>query len=247
MIPGDIDLTEKLDFRKTVKKEIPQLPDIWNKGKNELSNYIDTNISFTISNSDEYRITYSNDYDVTTTTYRYDLRLSDWFEYNTTVTTNSTSSNSVSITGNNYYWVDSSASSLEYVYSDNINDNDIHFISIEDKYDVFGNKKITPKHIPKIPWKEARTERMTSIPWNRKDIYDDDDLWKIPRDWIGWDNKDSFEFETADKYNKAINLISWLSKKTKRFINDYFDIVSDKDLSYLTNMSWIRVKDAVID
>ena len=30
MIPGDIDLTEKLDFRRVVKREIPQLPAKWN-------------------------------------------------------------------------------------------------------------------------------------------------------------------------------------------------------------------------
>ena len=35
MLPGDIDLTENIDFRKTRRKEISQLPNSW-RGKNQM-------------------------------------------------------------------------------------------------------------------------------------------------------------------------------------------------------------------
>ena len=41
MIPGNIDLTENLDFRKVVKKEIPQLPDSWKgNGIDKLNTFV---------------------------------------------------------------------------------------------------------------------------------------------------------------------------------------------------------------
>ena len=36
MIPGDIDLTQKLDFRNVKKKELPQLPASW-KSKDKIN------------------------------------------------------------------------------------------------------------------------------------------------------------------------------------------------------------------
>ena len=121
MLPGDIDLTQNLDFRKQVKKELSQFPATWN-GDGKISNKLNyDNFIGNISVSNDYTLTISNttndntrvsiyrydtDSDIITSSpivmYRYNNQ-NTWFEYNThgddCLTTSSTTS---SITINKY-------------------------------------------------------------------------------------------------------------------------------------------------
>jgi hypothetical protein len=122
--------------------------------------------------------------------------------------------------------------------------------SKKDEYDVFGNKIKQPEQIPSIPWsKKSHTPSILSIPWNkrkwtlRNEDYIPDIPWDVEDDWIIYNRKD----DLSSPVKRAKKLISWLSKKSSSFIERYFEKDEDVDTSYLTNMTWIRVHDAVID
>ena len=181
MIPGDIDLTENLDFRKVVKKEVPQLPDAWNKknGKSKFKfssslsvsstssyttnnlyisssyNYIDT-IDSATTDSIYFNIIDDDIIDISTISFSID----DHNLIRTTVSSNS--STNVYISYENEY-IDTIASSSNYF---KIN-------TKVDEYDVFGNKKnYSVIDIPRIPWDKKRIYGCSSIPWNRHRYYD---------------------------------------------------------------------------
>ena len=94
MIPGDIDLTENLDFRKSRKKEIPKLP--WNK--NNISTINESDITITLDNSannityynyDEYGVIRYGTYDEILPLYD-SITSYDFISYNESFTTTST-------------------------------------------------------------------------------------------------------------------------------------------------------------
>lgn len=253
MIPGDIDLTEKLDFRKTVRKELPQLPDTWKGNKlNNISSMITT-----LDSNSNYSFSVSSNNNTVTHTYR--VNYTDWFTSTSWTPINS---------DDDFRSTNNSNTTIEWHNENTLNfsltlDGEGIIYSREDKFyepkkevDIFGNK-IVHEYIPKIPWKEESIERIPSIPWDSKPhgyiSYNDklisfEDNWRIPRDWTFVDDPiEDIEFDQSNPYKKAKHLISWLFGKSLSFIGSYLDNDKEADLSYLTNMSWIRVRDAVID
>ena len=256
MIPGDIDLTEKLDFRKTVKKQLPQLPQSW--GKNRL-NVDNSDISFSIAN---------NDYTITTTD-----NLLTWSYINnrnirsrtTTTSINRTddwiiniepSNNTLSFSDS---WIDDQLISA-YYYDDGFTTISFSRTSTyhsDDNFTSFSTKKngifksIIEDPIEAIPWGKKYKQNIRSIPWGKKYnskslyyYYDDEDRipWEIPLKTLR-DNRIAKRF--YDRYDRAHHLIAWFFDKTRERIRRH--LVDDDDLSYLTNMSWIRVRNAEID
>lgn len=237
MIPGDIDLTEKLDFRKAVKKELPQLPSTWNKSNINTINYNTTDIgTFTISTT------------LNNTTYRSNITVHrpnrfEWFDgyYGTEI------DNIIYWTSDNYYTISCNGNDYDYTSTSSSYVRQLPTIE-ESEYDVFGNKKkVYTEDIPKIPWGKNLKIKYDSIPWFNNHLY----TWtrkkydyKIPWD-IDYYDEDTYDL--TDTTDRAMCLISWLSDKSRRFIQKYFETDDNIDLSYLTNMNWIRVKDAVID
>lgn len=237
MIPGDIDLTEKLDFRKVVKKEIPKLPEKWDK--NNLNISLDSSISVETNyiNIGNSTYTYSLPTD-SIVNINYDI-LNTWFDYDNytiSLSDNTYSTISFNVQNNNI-----TSSTCTYL------GNSFTWEKQEDyTYDVFGNKINSYSDILKIPWDDGiHFSNCKSIAWdnygNRNNIFHEED---IP--WDFYDDLDN-EYNLSDRFMKAKKLINWLSDKSISFISNYFNTDEEKDLSYLTNMSWIRVKDAVID
>ena len=155
MVPGDIDLTENLDFRKSRKATIPKIPwlelqdniiseDMLNSVTMPISS---TNIEFRVTGS-TMRITY-DDFTTDTLYIRYDN--GSW--YNISSTNSSTDSSIISV--NNYY----------------------------PKKDIFGNiiKEKAPipklcyyshkqeKKIPKLPYHDEPKDCIPYLPWD--DVY----------------------------------------------------------------------------
>ena len=278
MIPGDIDLTQNLDFRKTVRRELPQFPANWNKDEKKdsskrsylntstsslssylsssVSNYIriDNNVSLTVYNTyyDSLRdinlydvdidIMYDrvNEYIANSTYYDDDFEiLENYSGY--TINFNYTN-------GGHYGYITPTSTRGRFLST--------HKDTKKDEYDVFGNKKRKKQsYIPSIPWSTTkRTERIESIPWKtheaRKSYYGYfDGSQRCVDKPIPWkkvsklnNNKDLVTPST-----RAQCLISWLKDKSLSFIRNYLDKESEDNSSYLTNMSWIRVRDAVID
>lgn len=246
MIPGDIDLTENLDFRKVKKKEIPQLPASWN-GKDKLNTLnIDNSYITSLSTSSNYTFTYRyNEY----TEYNY-WTIEDVDNYlNVTIDTNDIITTST-WTYDSYQYFDTYTTELTTTSSSN--KLRLESKSNKSKKDIFGNIIKEPEPIPEIPWKEKRKYNYdVPIPWKRRSKqwikYDSEPAipWDTDDDW-GWNNYDKPNLSRP--YDRAKHLISWLFGKSRTFIERYFDTEDEKvDLSYLTNMSWIRVHDAVID
>lgn len=251
MIPGNIDLTENLDFRKVVQKEIPQLPDNWKKSElitdtEHISTFTSTTNSISINNNSTYtyHTTYYNDED------EYGLT-------NTNITSSSLDSISDWTGWITYYDRDTSViSDITFSYDDSTisYNSGNHFKIITKKkkeYDIFGNEKIDyVEEIPSIPWSLKQDNLLIrDIPWRTYKYYtdyEDDEIPSIPWDEIPrWSRVKRFDLDSI--VNRAKNLICWLSDKSNRFIENYLDKEEEVDLSYLTNMSWIRVRDAVID
>lgn len=262
MIPGDIDLTENLDFRKVVRKDVPQLPDLWSKKETSPKlTYLNESISIingTIPFDDEYNIIYEPDsvYDyVSSNTYNFTYNNSNMTitYYNTYDDTNIQITNA-SITRSIQYTISNSSTFSTTNYRGFISWNDgdnITYSSSSNKlyikssidgyeYDVFGNRKISyEENIPQIPWSNKSIDYIRRLPWNKKD-----NSYFIPD--IPWDEEDEYHYKLSNQFNRAKHLIGWLSDRTRSFIEEYFRPEED-NLSYLTNMHWIRVKDAIID
>ena len=155
MVPGDIDLTENLDFRKSRKATIPKIPwlelqdniiseDMLNSVTMPISS---TNIEFRVTGS-TMRITYD---DFTTDTLYIQYDNGSW--YNISSTNSSTDSSIISV--NNYY----------------------------PKKDIFGNiikeKAPIPKlcyydnkqeeKIPRLPYHDEPKDCIPCLPWD--DVY----------------------------------------------------------------------------
>ena len=253
MIPGNIDLTENLDFRKVVQKEIPQLPANWKKSEiNTDTGHITTitnsttNISFNSNSTYTYRTTYYDDYEEN----GYGL-------INTNITSTSLDNISDWTGWITYYDRNTSViSDITFSYDDSTisYNGGKHFKIITKKkkeYDIFGNEKIDyVEDIPSIPWStKERKESIRNIPW---EVYEDYGPWKLEVPSIPWDTIPRWSrvkrFDLDSIVNRAKNLICWLSDKSNRFIESYLDQEEELvDLSYLTNMNWIRVRDVVID
>lgn len=227
MIPGNIDLTENLDFRRVVKKEVPQLPAEWKGNKanfisnNELSiniNNITTNSNITLSTNTTTIIRYSSETPINT---YYDITwhdISDWYieDYHYTMFNQITSSSN----------------------------SRIRITQKEPERDIFGCIKEYPKEIPKIPWDEKIEKHIAPIPWRNGYILDDYEEY----DTIPWETDNSRTWANLNsKTNRIRDSIAWLADKSQSFIDRYLNQHDDTDLNYLTNMSWIRVSDAVID
>lgn len=223
MIPGDIDLTENLDFRKTVKKELPKIPSNWS-GHNNI-NVCKCNFSITtntylntttesiigyIDSSSIIRWNYGNEYSTD----------SDSIIYYYTQYNNTTTSISPSIR-----------------------------ISIKDepikRVDVFGNEIRKEKPIDKICWRLSKcnyNEYINRIAWKRYTY--SHGLYERYDDPIPWEINDRYK---RNKKGSISNKICYLKDKSDRFISEYLNKDKQDLSSYLTNMQWIRVHDALIE
>lgn len=262
-VPGDIDLTQNLDFRKTVRKELPQLPDSWKGNSNKLvcdNTFITTLSSNTIS-LDTHTGTYSAVNNINTNIRINSPEITDWNNsyYGDEIQDITIRQDSMTISYN-------IANTNDYItniyYYDNNNHNwtsnknkivSISFKEQEEKYDVFGNKIKPPKEIPRIPWEGKENKLSCSnrrIAW-KKNMYYRDYLSDDYIDPIAWERAEAWgiknkQYDLYDNIERAQNLISWLFNKSRNTIRKYFE-EDEVDLSYLTNMGWIRVRDAIID
>lgn len=190
MLPGDIDLTENLDFRKTVRKKVPKLPDNWNAKKPLNFNISDYNLSSTtsyerrISDNNCYILNYNNDY-----------------QFNITHTLSSYAIN--------YYNINNSSTSYRF-----IND---YTISCEDETDVFGNKIKQCTIIPDIPWDVlSKSNFKKLIPWdnilfNNLDYDDDNIAWGSEEYDIKVSNSIPWNTSKNDDTDlKYLNDMQWL-------------------------------------
>lgn len=259
-LPGDIDLTENLDFRKVVKRKLPQLPDSWKGDKNKLIVSDNINITWTINTTSSYISTLnSNTYDLTSITSTSDsFNITDWNNdsigelENIHIESDRTSFtyriNSTNTYTTNMYYYDTNGNSWS---SQSSKIASIEFKEKKDKYDVFGNKIVPPKEIPRIPWEGKENKwRHTNkrIAWKNNMYHDRFSLRNDYNDCIPWKiERISKRYDLYDTIERARYLICWLFDKSRNNIRKYFETEDDVDLSYLTNMGWIRVHDAVID
>ena len=251
MLPGDIDLTQNLDFRKQVKKELPQFPATWN-GDGKISNKLNyDNFIGNISVSNDYTLTISNttndntrvsiyqydtDSNIITSSpivmYRYNNQ-NTWFEYNTHDDDYlTTSSSTPSITINKY---------------------------IEPEKDMFGN--IIESKQEQQPKCSHCGELL--MPWEHSYCSNCNNKFKRPIPDTPWENQNKFKYSSYIYYNsddripwetevyynesKSQEPICYLADKSKAFIERYLNRFEEDNESYLTNMGWIRVRDAIID
>lgn len=257
MIPGDIDLTENLDFRNVKKRNTPQLPASWGCNNNSKINVSNNGVIYTTtSRSISWRY-YYNDY---VQEYSDNMNIRRIREVR--------NNRDLSWTYTTTSWNDDFETTLNHWNSDIINEylTTSQFttsitsspslnirVKDEPKYDVFGNVIKEPKTIPKIPWKfKEYTPTIHPIAWKRScykwSRFDEEYIPDIP-----WETEASIlrcksqPMNLSDYINKAKNLISWFNKKSSSFIERYFEDIEEVDTSYLTNMGWIRIHDAIID
>ena len=253
MIPGDIDLTKNLDFRRRVKKEIPQLPSEWNKNGNNKKSYnnFDTNITV---NSD--LTTYTTSFSINTSSInRWSVDVLDLTNYNIIDdydTINLYNDYRITVSNTN-------GTTSTYRFGHDKITWKLNYIENKPKKDVFGNIVKEPEPIPKIPWGKIYPNNPSkSIAW-RTSIYHDR-LYENRYNYGYYDNRipwdveyidtveGGFRFkEEEDIFDKAKKMICWLNDKSISFIKSYLDYDDGRDLSYLTNMSWIRIRDAIIE
>ena len=226
MLPGDIDLTENLDFRNIRRKQIPKFPTLWKKEKEQnkkstsYSNSYSTNINITTS----YSNSYSTNINISTD--------GELYYYNF-----------MGSTSNGRELVTLDVDNRITLYTSNIN-----YIN-KDEYDIFGYKKTPEEIIPKIPWKIKTSDLhycIPPIPWNQKNLFLQASKYVgIPS--IPWDIENYREKRIFyNRIDRIKNLICYLKDKSGVFIKNYLD-GEDVDMTYLTNMGWIRVRDAIID
>ena len=217
MIPGDIDLTENLDFRKSRKKEIPKLP--WNK--NNISAINESDITITLDNSANAIITYYNydEYGVRHNNVYYDEILS---LYDGTTSYNFISDNE------SFTTTSTLLTSLRLKFN-------------ETKKDVFGNIIKKDKPIKNICWSAFNKikEVIPIIPWKRS--YNDYRIYSIK--FNNTNNKIPWETSMHIKIND--NPICYLNGKSNSFIDEYFH--KRDNSNYLTDMNWLRIHDAIIE
>lgn len=225
MIPGDIDLTEKLDFRKVVKHEISKLP--WKNKKPLFTKY-----SNFINDINDINSTYSYN------TYYNTCNYSNNITYTTTNNTNFYYSNSNIIT----YMQDNNTNIIMYNTSKCYDNDSIPWKCNKHNYIESA-----------IPWENNVEKQIRKISWYNATKYlkyinimigDDNNLTKKVK--IPWDMESKNEnFNLSSIKYRAKNLIDWLHNKTPSFIERYLN--NESNLSYLTNMQWIQIHDAIID
>lgn len=239
MIPGDIDLTENLDFRRTKRKEIKQLPDSWHGdihiNSKKYYNYIndfDNTSSITISSNNNIRFSVNDE-----NTIIYNLN-------NSSIQQSVTFSIISAELDNNNYIITN---------GDYINTSTKYYITTEVKpeLDVFGNKIIQEPEIKPIPWRDYKECKIKDIAWDmsfKRRMRD----YLFIEDGIPWETSDDYYWHDIDQSNKfsiskAAEFISYLKGKSSSFIKRYLNRETEDNSSYLTNMNWIGVKDAIID
>ena len=236
MIPGDIDLTENLDFRKSRRKELPSLPwyissCIINDDDNIMSiaNYI-VPTSTTLS----YNNIYYDDNIITDISE--ELWINDTFINDFTSTTNSSST--TLILDNNIVEITNNGISLTnmVLYND------------KPKKDIFGNIIPSKEIIPKICYeiKEKISERIPKLPWEtNRNLFINECDNRIP-----WKKRSKFS-----RFNKSweldfkpnTNPICYLEGKSSSFIRSYLNRETEDNHGYLTNMGYLRIHDAIIE
>lgn len=236
MIPGDIDLTKNLDFRRTRRKEIPQFPAGWKNGGGNIGiNTIDTtlyhydNYIFTITNTTSNRSTF------TVTVYD-DISDIDGMIYHWS-------------SHDNYFTV-SANSSLTTLTTTSDSINKYIVTKAEPERDIFGNIIELEKPLEQICWEKdelannRKKKPIKQIPW----IDDNHHNFNLTRDY---DHDDRIPWDTEDNHHKKkesiADRICYLAGKSARFISDYFNEDEEDLSSYLTNMNWIRIRDAIIE
>lgn len=245
MIPGDIDLTENLDFRKVIKKEIPKFPALF-KQKAEIQAHSNHDVFMYTPVNSTITVQYNS-----SSTY-WTFQLPTYFDNDMTLYTDPTSRyNYLNYNGTSYLYTaltnqqsETTTCNNNYIFSTLTN--------VKDAYDIFGNKKkIDIEDIPKIPWNRNKKNGIIytySIPWKCENSINLLNLEESNIPWRHYTIKNiEREVDLTSVFERAKNLIAWLQDKSSSFIRNYLNSENDEsNLSYLTNMRWIHVNDAII-
>ena len=230
MIPGDIDLTENLDFRKSRRKELPSLPwsniSLNNDGIIITTNYVQPMSS--LSQYNNFNIYYD---DIITE----ELWIDDSFGNHFTSTTTSSSTSTILYSNSieTIIYNDTSSKTYKALY--------------KTKKDIFGNLIPSKEIIPKICYeiKEKISERIPKLPWKTNhNLFINECDNRIP-----WKKRSKFRFNKSWEldFKPNTNPICYLEGKSSSFIRSYLNRETEDNHGYLTNMGYLRIHDAIIE
>ena len=221
MVPGDIDLTENLDFRKSRKANIPKIP--WDElHDNFISEDMLNTVSLYTFDDDTFRVT--------------------------TTSSSTTTSNNISTTSMHITYDDFTTDTL-YIQYDNgswynisstNSSTDSSIISVNNyrpKKDIFGNIIKEKAPIPKLCYYSHKQEK--KIP---KLPYHDE-----PKDCIPYLPWDDVYTPFCDFYKKKVEQICYLDGMSYGERRDYLRRNTIDNSKYLTDMRHIRIRDAIIE
>ena len=220
MVPGDIDLTENLDFRKSRKANIPKIP--WDELH---ANFISEDMLNTVS-----------------------LYTFDDNTFRITTTSSSTTSNNISTTSMHITYDDTRTDNF-YIQYDNgswynisstNSSTDSSIISVNNYYpkkDIFGNIIKEKAPIPKLCYYDNKQEeKIPRLPYHDE-----------PKDCIPCLPWDDVYTPFCDFYKKKVEQICYLDGMSTGDRRNYLRRNTIDYSSYLTNMHHIRIRDAIIE
>lgn len=217
MVPGDIDLTENLDFRKSRKATIPKIP--WSElHDNFISEDMLNTISLYTFDNDIFRIT--------------------------TTSSSTTTSNNISTTSM-YITYDDTRTDNFYIQYDNglfwynipRHSSTISVNNYYPKKDIFGNIIKEKAPIPKLCYYSHKQEK--KIP--RLPYHDE------PKDCIPCLPWDDVYTPFCDFYKKKVEQICYLDGMSTGDRRNYLRRNIIDNSKYLTDMHHIRIRDAIIE
>ena len=217
MVPGDIDLTENLDFRKSRKATIPKIP--WSElHDNFISEDMLNTIALYTFDDNTFRIT--------------------------TTSTNTTTDSSISTTSMHITYDNTRTDSFYIQYDNGLfwyniprHSSTISVNNYYPKKDIFGNIIKEKAPIPKLCYYSHKQEK--KIP---KLPYHDE-----PKDCIPYLPWDDVYTPFCDFYKKKVEQICYLDGMSSGDRRDYLRRNTIDNSKYLTDMRHIRIRDAIIE
>ena len=217
MVPGDIDLTENLDFRKSRKANIPKIP--WDElHDNFISEDMLNTVSLYTFDDDTFRIT--------------------------TTSSSTTTSNNISTTSMHITYDDTRTDNFYIQYDNGLfwyniprHSSTISVNNYYPKKDIFGNIIKEKAPIPKLCYYSHKQEK--KIP---KLPYHDE-----PKDCIPYLPWDDVYTPFCDFYKKKVEQICYLDGMSAGERRNYLRRNTIDNSKYLTDMRHIRIRDAIIE
>lgn len=220
MVPGDIDLTENLDFRKSRKANIPKIP--WDElHDNFISEDIINTVSLYTFDDNTFRITATSS---STTTSNNISTTSMHITYDDT----RTDSFYIQYDNNGLFWHNIPTNSSTYT----INANNYY-----PKKDIFGNIIKGDIPIPELCYYDNKQEeKIPRLPYHDE-----------PKDCIPCIPWDDVYTPFCDFYKKKVEQICYLDGMSYGERRDYLRRNTIDNSKYLTDMHHIRIRDAIIE